>query len=181
MKEMLCRGCGSTRNVPTERDVTKHACDICNGHMTHEAIDYDLTDLTDAQRDFLRSCYQTVIVRDNDTVGTFHIPSSNGGPLCASLESWKEKDLAVYPMGYSGWCSLCLSKASHKKAHSGKKGYDTTKRSCIEAIKRARVRVGHWPSYGDYRELGMTPSVETIRRRFDGGWAEAKSQAKSES
>lgn len=175
MKKMVCRGCESTRNVPTERNVDKWACDVCNGEMTHEALDYDLTDLNEAQADFLRSVNDTVIVRANSTIGKLHIPS-DGEPLCEQLREYNEKPIDVYPPGYAEWCNVCLAKASYRTASSGRKGFDTTKRSCLKAIQRAQLRLGHWPTEREYRDLNISPSATTIRRRFD-GWRNAKETA----
>lgn len=51
-----------------------------------------------------------------------------------------------------------------------------TKDDCIEALQKARTELGETPGIRQYRELDISPSHYTIKRKF-GSWNKAKEAA----
>jgi hypothetical protein len=54
-----------------------------------------------------------------------------------------------------------------------------TEQECLDALHEAATELGHSPTKKEYKSLGISPSVYTIRERF-GSWNRAKEVAELE-
>lgn len=169
-----CRRCGKVLeiNVKTTNGAVRkqHACEDCNDITTFEKIDADFSDMTDAQREFLRKLNPKVAVSDSsNTKKHFHI-INDGESICEHDINERIVEIVKYPLGYCDWCSHCLSKSKHPT-----EDFDgvTEEESVKKALQYADEKTDGTLTLSRYDNMDVTPSSWTVKQVF-GSWAQAK-------
>lgn len=143
--------------------------------VTFERLDYDYSDMTDAQREFLRNLNPQVrVTKQSNTSKTIHLDSGND-TICEHNIDSRLVDVSKYPLGYLDWCTHCLARAKEPKTKINA-GNGTSKETVTKAIQYANQKTKKEITMSKYKELGITPSVWTIQQVF-GTWSKAKEHA----
>lgn len=176
MKDYMCKSCETIAEFQTKRtnEATriKNACTTCNAVTTWEYVEYDLTDMTEAKREFLRRINPEITVNTASQADkTLHIPHQEREIMCGADVNTRKVDVAVYPLGYNDWCENCLHVASGKQSPDSS-APATDEEDVIKAIQRAEKEVDGTLTRNQYAAMNISPSTWTIARTF-GSWTEA--------
>lgn len=174
----VCKRCENVIDVPKKQTngATRktHACQRCNDMVTFERLDHDYTNLTDAQRHFLRSIHTEIRV-STKSKNTKHIHIiDDEDTLCNHDIDTRKVDVSAYPLGYLDWCQHCLARTKRSK-EDVEEGTSTSKEAAKRAVQYANEKVSGTITIKEYEELDITPSVWTIKKVF-GSWSDAKEQ-----
>jgi hypothetical protein len=174
-----CQRCSKVLELPkkqTNGAVRKnHACEICNDITTFERIGHDYSDMTDAQRDFLRSIHPQVrVTKTSKSQKSIHIDGGESS-LCNHEMDSRVVDVSAYPLGYLDWCQHCLARSKDKRKDVSE-GSETTEEACRKAIQLAHERVNGEITKREFKDMSIYPSVWSIEKTF-GTWSKAKEES----
>jgi len=174
-----CQRCTNVLGLPkkqTNGAIRKtHACETCNDMTTFERIDHDYSDMTDAQREFLRSIHQTIrVTKTSKSQKSIHIDDGDE-TLCNHDVETRVVDVSVYPLGFLDWCEHCLARSKNTQEDVAE-GSETTKQACKKAIQIANQRTDGKITKKEYQSMDIYPSVWSIRKNF-GTWTQAKEES----
>lgn len=172
-----CKRCERVIDLPEKQTNgvvrKRHACESCNDITTFKKLDHDVSELTDAQREFFRNIHQEIrINRHNQSQKTIHIDAGTD-TLCNHGLETRVVSVEKYPLGYLDWCTHCLQRSKNRQQ---KFECATEEESVQKAIQYANENVDGEITRGEYAAMDIVPSVWTIRKVYD-TWANAKEES----
>jgi len=179
MTDYECQRCGKVLELPkkqTNETARKHhACETCNDMTTFERIDHDYTDMTDAQREFLRSIHEEIrVTKTSQTQKHIHLDGGES-TLCNSNMDTRLVDVSKYPRGYLDWCEHCLERTKNPREDVSE-GTDTTEEACKKAVRLADERIDGEITQAKFKSMDIYPSAWSIKKTL-GSCSEAKEQS----